>query len=377
MIDKVLSILKSVLGNEAVIIVGFSMLLIVVIFAYVVKKVTPVSSFLYSNARIKARSNYLISEKLFDELLGCKSLSELRSALQETDYYEELEKVGKLELKNFHKAVEKSFMGKTLELRELSPDRVKPVLDAYLMFMESKIIKTVYRAKFFKHSLSEELVFPVGNVDDVLLKHMLNAESLADLNVVMSSTVYKDVFSEEYKTIEEFEVTIDEFVFNFFKGVVDKIKMYEGKFVVDILNKKIDIFNILALLKFRIRGTEKESRVKCLVMNDSELSGKFNELAQEDSLKGFVDKCDKLPYHEALNSALEKYEKDGSMSHFETELFRFFKRFVLEQELYHSMGPIPLFCYLVRKDIEKRDLFIISRGIEDRFPAERIKEMIV
>ena len=63
--------------------------------------------------------------------------------------------------------------------------------------------------------------------------------------------------------------------------------------------------------------------------------------------------------------------------HFEHELYKFYKKFVFCQDLAHTLGPYPLFSYLIKKEIEKRNLFIISRGIDAKFSSNEIKEMIV
>jgi vacuolar-type H+-ATPase subunit C/Vma6 len=365
-----------VFANPAVLVFGLSILLVVAIMLFVIKNVTPVSKFLYANARIQARSNFMVSDQLLQEITGAKSLKEFRSLLRDTEFGEELDKSNE-DLRSFHVALEKGFINSIIELIKLSPDISKPLLKAYIMFLESEVLKIVYRTRLMKAELDESLVYPIGNITDERLRNLLATESIADLGVVMAPTKYSKVFEKKYESLEEFEAAIDEFVFNNFIEVVEKTKMYDGKYIIEILNKKIDILNILALLKLRIRGIDKEKQKDHLVCNKTGLCPRFDALINTETFKDFVEAFKGLPYHEPLTKALEKYDKDSSLFHFENELYRFFKEFVVSNDLGHTLGPYPLISYLIKKELEQRNLFVISRGIDAQFSADKIKEMIV
>jgi len=351
-------------------------LLVVVILIFVIRNVMPVSHFLYANSRIQAKSNYMVNDSILLNLIEAKSLKEFLSLLRETDYGGELEK-SKEDLRSFHIALEKGFIRSILDLVELSPEKSQPLFDAYLMFFEAKILKIIYRARFMKVEIDESLVYPIEDINANLLKHLLETETVADMNVVMKPTMYAEIFEKEYSSLEEFEVRIDDFVFNNFVDTINKTKMHDGKYIIDLLNKKIDILNILALLKFRIRNVEKEKRKSLLIYNKTDLCLRFDRLIEAETLKDFVEVFKGLPYHEPLLEAFTKYEKDNALSHFENSLYRFFKKFVISNDLSHTLGPYPLFSYLLKKELELRNLFIISRGIDVGFSVEKIKEMVI
>lgn len=365
-----------ILSVPVILAVVVSVLAIVFILVFLVKNVMPVIPFLYANARIHSRANYTVNEPLLHELIGSKSLKECRSMLRETSYGEELEK-SKDDLRSVHAALEKSSTESILELAELSPEKSKPLLKAYFMFLEAKVLKIIYRAKFFKVDLDESLVYPVGMITDNMLRHLVETETVADISVVMAPTPYTKVLDSKYSSLEEFEVAIDKFVFDNFVDTIKKTKMYDSKYIIDMLNKKIDIANILALLKFRVRGIQKEKQRSLLVENNTPICLRFEKLIETESLKDFVDLLKGTPYHMPAFNALEKYEKDNSLSHFENGLNRFFKKFVLDNDLSHTLGPYPLFSYLMKMEIELKNLFVISRGIDARFSIDKMKEMII
>jgi len=370
-----LSFLKNLM-DPVILAFALPILLVTVILIFVIRNVMPVSHFIYSNARIQARSNYMVKDTSLPELAEAKSLKELRSLLRETTYEEYLESA-KDDLRSFHIALEKGFIDSILELVELSPQKSKPLFNAYLMFLEAKILKIIYRARFMKVEIDETLVYAIGNINENLLKHLLETETIADIKVVLEPTIYAKLSEKEYSNLEEFEVALDEFVFNNFVNVIKKTKMYDGKYIIDILNKKIDITNILALLKFRVRGIEKEKQKNLLINNKTDLCLRFDKLINAATMQDFVDVFKGLDYYEPMSKALADYEKNKALAHFETENYRYFKKYIISNELSHTLGPYPLFSYLMKKELGLRNLFIISRGIEVGFSADKIKRMII
>ena len=362
---------------EGIAIAGLTILGVSTIVVYAIRSIAPVTPFLYANARIQARSPYYISSKKIEELSGIKSISELRDALKSSDYGESLEQSKTKSLRSFHAALEKGFLMSIKELEDMSPKKMKDVIRSYAMFLEATVIKTVYRAKLFDNPLDEDLVFSVGNITQVLLKHLKEAQSIPDLNVVMGSTHYSDIFSDRYENIEEFDKRIDEFVLKSFIDSVKKTKVKQAPLIIDIVNKKVDILNILALIKFRIRGIDAEKQAAYLINNDSAISDRFSSMSKAENLHDLVEAVKGSEYHEAMKDALDSYDKDGSLFHFENKLYKFYGSYVDDIEKLNSLGAYPIASFLIKKEIEKRNLFILSKGIDSGFSAERIKEMVV
>lgn len=362
---------------EAIAIVGISTIAAGVILVYAIRSLMPVTPFLYANARIQAGSSRWISSNRMKELAELKSLDELENALRESDYGEELEKAKKNDLRDMHAAIERGFGRSLEELRETSPDKFKRIADAYIMFLEANVLQTIYRAKFFGNRLDEGLVFSIGNISPIVLKHLIETETVSDMGVVMSSTLYRGVFHKRYENVEDFDAAIEELVLNNFIETVKKTKMHEAEYINGIINKKVDILNLLALIKLRIRNIDKDKQLRYMVKNKTELAGRLKSLIFADTLHDFVEAAKGLPYHEALTKAMALYEKDESLFHFENELQRFFKSYASDLDMAHTLGPYPLMSCLIKKEIEKRNLFIVSKGIDSGFSADRIKEMVV
>ncbi|MBN2127121.1 MAG: V-type ATPase subunit [Candidatus Diapherotrites archaeon] len=342
------------------------------------KRVTAVMPFLFANAKIQARGKYILSEPKKKSLSEKKSLTELIGFLKDTEHAPYLENV--TNFRDLHIKLEKSLIDRAKELKEMSPKNFQEVLEAYLMFYETKVLKTVYRSRFFSGYLTDidkNYVFPVGKINDLMIQRLLETKTIADINTVMASTNYSSVFSKEYSQLKDFEIELDNCAFNYFTSVLDKIKIYDKKPILELLNYKLDILNLLVLIKCIIRKVDKTERKNLLIKNKGLLQNEIDVLVNANSIKEIVEACKKTKYGSALQKAFEKYESDFLLSHFEVELYRFFKQSLLDSELYHIQGPYPLFSYLLKKELEVKNIMIISKGIESNFSQDEIKELLL
>ena len=341
------------------------------------KRLSGVMPFLFANARIQARGKSTILEP-GNSLADKKSLSELASLLSDTDYSVFFEK--NPSLRELHRALEKSVVEKAVELYDMSPKNFQKVLVSYTRFYEAKILKAFYRSRFFPNfvsSVDEKLIFPVNEIDSGIIQRLQETKTLADVNTVMASTSYAPVFAKEYEFLEDFEVALDNFVFSKFTGMLEKLKMYDKKSILELLNMKFDIINMLVLIKSIVRKVEKDKRKELLIQNKGFLTEKINALTEAESLKELAEASKGTLYAGTVANAFEQYEKDSSLFHFEVELYRLFKEKMLGAELYHIQGPYPLFSYLLRKELEVKNIMIASKGIESGFEKEEIAELLI
>ena len=348
------------------------------LFGFIYWRVSGVMPFLYANARLQAKTTYLLMDNKMQSLAESKSLAEFQNALTDTDYAQFIEKTSKV--KDIHLGIEKGFVFAVEELKKMTPNSIDPVFDAYLNFWEAKIIKTFYREKFTQSidtNVDTELVFPVGKIDSFIISKLKEAKTIADLKVVMSQTNYKNVFEQDFENLEEFEVALDNFIYKNFVKTVNETKIHDKKLILEIMNRKFDILNLLVIIKTIARELPTEKRHNLLIKNESVLAQKTKELVQTQSIEELVGQTKGTIYFDVLQEALEEYKKDDSLNHFEQKLLVFYKEFVLNQELNHFQGPFPLFSYLVKKEAETRNLLTISKGIDAGFSTAQIKELIL
>jgi vacuolar-type H+-ATPase subunit C/Vma6 len=363
--------------NVGISVIVFFAASVAAISVFVARTVTPLMPFLYSNAVLQSRSRKLISEEQFSLFSESESLSDLISALIEKDF--PILPESTKSMKAFHLSAEKSFVESVFELKEISSKKLSKLFDAYLMFWEGKIIKTFYRSRFtgLINKSETDLVFSVGSITSAILEHLKKTKTAGDMKTVLLQTRYSRIFDRDYATVDEFEVELDRFIFDNFSEEIRKTKMYDAKCVAEILNTKFDILNLLALIKAETRGIPPKERLKLVIQNNTQLSRLLPKITEAKSIDELVSLCRNEAVYSALNRALEEYKKDKSLSHFEKQLYLFYKNFVQGEELKHTLGPYPIFAYLTKKEIEYRNLLSISRGIDAGFSKEEIMGLVI
>lgn len=360
-----LILLGSIVGGLSAVVLG------------VYKYVSPLAPFLYANAKIMARSNYLMDESKKNTLIQAKSLEELSTKTHNLLDMPVIESKGGL--RKFHSGVEKAFIEKMLELKKISPKKMQEIITAYLMIWESKILKTFYRALSYKQreELDEALVFPIGSIDSVKLQRLKEAETINDLNQIMTDSPYEKVFEEEYESVLEFEIAIDRFVFHNFVNKVKEKKIQGSKEIIELVNRRIDILNIFTLIKAKSRGIKGEKIEKLMIKNDTELCKRIKKLAQAKTLKEMVEECEKTPCYEPLKKSLSEYEEDQSLLHFERNLWKHYLKEIESKELEFVQGSYPLFSYLISKEFELKNLFAISNGIKSGYSRKEMESVLI
>ena len=153
--------------------------------------------------------------------------------------------------------------------------------------------------------------------------------------------------------------------------------MYDSEYIINIFKKRVDILNIISLIKARIRKTENKEQKDLLINTYTPLSRKFDDMIEAENIKDMIEKTKGTEYHEILSRSLEDYEKTKSYLSFEINLLKHFKEFVTNNDLYHTLGPYPLFSYLIKKEFELRNIFILSKSIDANINKEKTKAMIL
>jgi len=331
------------------------------------------SAFLYANARTVARNSYIFDRKNLSSFLHLKALPEFINQLKDTEYYPYLETIDKNNITEFNIEIEKGFISSIKEVQKISPKKFKKVFDVYTKIFESKIIKTFFRSRFSNIEIDKKLLEPIGTINPVLLQHLYETKTIADMKLVLRDTTYKDVFKKEYETIEEFDSTIEKNVMKDIDSALEEIKVYDKKAIMDIFEKRREIKHILMLLKLSIRGIDKETQEKLIDL--PKLGTK--RLIDAEDIKTLVKSFSTTEYAEPMKNALEEFNKYDNYYAFEKELLRHYLNFVTDNDLLHTIGPYPIISYITKKEIEQKNLLIIAKGIITEKNKEEIGAMLI
>ena len=331
------------------------------------------SDFLYANSRIVARNSLVLDKKRMEPLVSCKHLSELINQLKDTEYYPFLESIDKDSTKEFNIALEKGLISSLRDIQKVAPKKFQKVFDVYIKFYESKMIKTFFRSRFSKIHIDEKLLEPIGTINPVLLKHLHDSKTIADMKIVLRDTSYGPLFEKEYTSIEDFDLAIENKVMKDIDETLLGMKIFDRRAIMDIFSKRREIKNILMLLKFRIRSVPKERQKELVELKniDEDL------LIDSESLDEFVKHFTGTEYEEVLLEALSQYKKEQNYYSFEKMLLGHYYNFVVSNDLLHTLGPYPIISYFTKKEIEQKNLLIVSKGIKGQLDKKEIEEMLI
>jgi vacuolar-type H+-ATPase subunit C/Vma6 len=235
------------------------------------------------------------------------------------------------------------------------------VLQNFLAFDEARLLKIIYSSIYQKKNIPA--LPEIGIVNKALLEKIKNA-TIQDLGVIMRKTKYFNVFIKSYSTIEEFENALDDFVVAEFQK--QRIHGVNKKEINHIAMLKIEILKEKRMLKQILR------KKSVFDNNNNNLNNGIidNEIQNDEDIQ-------KSRFKKQHILAAEKYSKDSKIFHFENELTRYFKDIVSGYETRFFQGPIPLLSYLIRMDLERMNLFVISKGIDSKLNKDEIMGMVV
>ncbi|MCX8158047.1 MAG: V-type ATPase subunit [Candidatus Diapherotrites archaeon] len=328
--------------------------------------------YLYVTTKIAAKEANVLSEDRLNSALEKNSLADLVYYLNSLGY-----KVEGDDLLSFHLSLEKYFLDYSKEIRDSSPKQVQDILDSYFKFYEIKIIKFFYRSRFLGTDINKKLLFSFGSLNEAFLDKLQSTKTVKDIAVVFGLTDYAEVFKKDYITIEDFEIAIDSFVADDFYNKLEKSTIPNKREILDLMERKIDIINILSSIKFLLRDVPKEKRYNLLIKNKSYFSSRLKSICDISSLKDLVNVCDGSDYEIPIKKAYEKYEQTQNIFYFEKELYCFLKREIDKKDLLYFQSPYRIFSKIIKNEFDLMNLIAISKAIDSKLPKEKAKELLI
>jgi vacuolar-type H+-ATPase subunit C/Vma6 len=331
------------------------------------------SQFLYANARIAARTSYILTNEKLGTLSTSESLAQLISQLKDTEYSAYLDIIENDSITEFNMALEKSLIDSIINIKEITPKKFRKIYEIYTKTYEAKLIKTFFRSRFSDVKIDKNLLEPIGTINPVLLKHLEDTKTVADIRVVLRDTEYGGIFEKEYSSIEEFDLEIEKKVMDAIGKIVSKMKIDNKKAIMRIFDKRREIKNILTLIKFRIRKSDGIEPAKIIKIENLDIKSAM----KSEDMKSFCEKFDKTEYKEMMKKAYAEHEKYGTFYAFERELLKHYQEFVRVDEIRYPIGPYPIISYITRKEFEQKNLLIIAKGITSQMEKDEIKRMLI
>lgn len=346
----------------------FSIVFLAVFVGYTIKRVLPISKYLYASARASVKSAECLDQTDYEKFAKAEDLEEFFGMLRETPY-KDCNRCNNS--KEFHIFLEKEYISAIEDIGMETPEEFKNIVKAYLMKFEAKNIKLLMKSKLRDMTVSEELLVPAGEIDQDFIKKLKKAKTIEDMAVILDETESSTLFRKEFwknKGWKEIEMTIDGYVDRELREAVEDADIPQGEELKECWKEQIIVNDLLLLIRAKLRGVPIEKQkefvenfgleeVEALVEKDLE------ELTPED-----------LPVNEFIVGKEEEI-RAGNVVELEKSIDHYIYEKAQELERINPEGAYPIFAYLMDKKREKNMLQMISKAIEEGVPKEKRLEM--
>ncbi len=342
-----------------------------------------VSTYAYSNARIRAMKPDLLTEETMLNLIHVKSIPEMISFLDSTPYKPYLAElsveysgVDLIEL-----ALSRQFADTARKVRWLTPRVAKDTINAILERWDVQNIRTVLQAKRIGKGFKEierYLVF-AGVLTKEDVKKLMDSKDVEGVVMALVGTKYHPILSAQldaYKKSGDLIPMINALYKDYYANLSKSVKVHFGDeiFVQGQVRSEIDAKNVMTVLRFIHEGVSDAEVPKMLIAGGNIPEKEMNEIARSKTVEDVVSKVKK--YFD-LSPAMEDYEKMGSIVPFEDLL----ERLVMEKGLARlSIGSLSMSVivhYLYRKECEVCNIRRIAKAKQFGIPPEQTERYIV
>jgi len=317
--------------------------------------------------RIRVYETKLLDKSKIDRMIDSNSADEALKMLQETEYVGLMSTVKRAE--DYEVILSKELKRVFDVMYDISP--MKSLVDLMSIKYDYQNIKVILKGMFLKKDLSY-LLIPVGTVEMLKLKSLIENMKLSDLAPLMRQSIEETMFNfENTKDPQMIDIILDKYMFKSLVQIKGEIKdTFVDKYVVVL----IDSTNLKTLLRVKKQNKSREFFNSVIIEGGSidrdKLLGMLNDEAQNISTKlSYTD------YAEFIKTGIEYYTKTSSVSLFEKLIDNFIMDIMKNAKII-PFGVEPLLAYIYAKETEIKVIRIIMVGKLNNISAEVIRERL-
>jgi V/A-type H+-transporting ATPase subunit C len=321
----------------------------------------------YAMGVIRVRETQLLSRDRINRAADASDVEEVLRILAETIYSDYLSGLtGPEEYESF---LEEEHQ-KTLNLlRELSKD--PPLTDLFFRRFDFHNLKVAVKEKFVKQELAAAYV-PSGSIPVEMLKTAVAGEDFSTLpswlRQVAEQTIRKFPERQDPKWID---ISIDKEMFH----ILVRTSREEGNlFMHNVVQREIDVINILSLFRIRWSGQERGLFLESFI-GGGRLSLQFFLELFDDPLEALPGRFANTPYRDLVEEGWGFLNTNGSFVVFERMGKDLVLTYLREANLI-AFGIEPLVAYVHAKENELRMIHTIMIGKLNNLQPNLIKESL-
>ena len=341
----------------------------------------PYLSYLYVNARIRAKEARLLRDDTIEAMVHADSVQEIAALLEHSEYADLMQGLVVADAESIEQLLQQQAADMQAEVSRLLPLRARTAATLLRQQWDVRNIKMICRG--FAASLPAEQVraglVAAGDLERTLLDAMIDAATMADALLLLGDTAWAQLAEAAADPgatrLAMIERRLDCLLLGRAWDAVSVDR--EMADLQEICAARIDAYNCLALLR------AKHDRLLLSDIGDALVPGgllperairTFDEI---DDVADLVSMLEGTWIHPCLEQQLAEYENSGMLGCFEHAL----ETWQLQQgcgvALRRPYGIAPVLGYLSRREAEMRTVRAVARAKEAGLSAEIIATFIV
>lgn len=370
-------------SNETFLAAMFLILAVVAVIVVIstIKPVLDMFPYTYPNARVRARTGRLLTDKQFSEIIESQNIEEVKNYLRGVPDYAKY-----IDMYPLEKALDTQ-LAETYDLiARITPDNSKEIFKFLLKKFDIKNIKSLIIAKEagLNSEQTMDLLVPFGELSDKL-DSLVESESVTEVLNGLEGTDYLKILEDSIPIYKEtglllpLEASMDKYLLENLLRSSATPEDDNTSLLHNYVGTLVDAANIKIILRAKADDLKYEDIESYMISDGYQIrEWKLKELMESEDVAGVISSLEGTDYAPMLSDAMADYNETKSMASFENSLDSHVVKTAKTISLKNQFGIGPMIGFLSRKENEIKNLKIIARGKrEEGFSSSMIKEMLI
>ncbi len=345
-------------------VVAFSLLVVIIFFMSYFNTLLLIAYFAYPNARVKAIGAAFLDEEKLKKLMESGSREEFIDIVRSEGYPIPS---GETDADEVESCIELQSFESAKETAESAPHKAKAFFEAYMRRYDIEAIRAVLRAKTAGKN-PDISSMPVYMLDRKILADIADASDMESALGVLQGSEY---FPGNEADMFLIDVALDKIFFKILSDSAFSVDHDVSRRVMEFSGKLLDVTNIRSMLRAKNMGLSGELAMKAVVGEGKEIAEwKLKNMADAADLERAVGELAGTRYAEILKGA-------DSIAEMELALDRYLLKSMGEMETQYSLDIGPTMYFLMAKEFEKRNLFVLNRALGSEMKWKDIEPLLV
>ena len=337
-------------------------------------------------AKAGAERSYLLSKRQLRSLAECENLSELMSQLRGSPYEHLLRDIGQASAAEFQRIFREELVRVCDKIMDFSPKNVRGFLKSYLRYLEIENLKILIKMKSIGVPSDSLLSMLNLSVEEIfkMRERFIRAAKAKDVNAVVEifkDTMYGSILSEGLTRYREtgltrfFDFSLDRSYHDDLLNSAELLPRGDRETALLLAGLKVDAFNIITAIRSKFLEYPPHLIFWAITRRFYRLSEKqIREIVSSSDVNSALDHVRESFYGKFLAS-------HDNVEELITDFQRKIDYFILDNiskkriaEPFTIATPLDV---ILKKEVEVKNLILISSGIEFGWKSESIVSILL